>query len=539
MYYFNKKNYSYAKGSSGKYRTSLFRWEVESKITGIINGSRKKILEQTGAKTLYHKWISQSHFGFVISDYEIPEDTHWRSIIGSGHNQLFEIIEKEYYCLVLSKHLPSNTKEIQYDDDKKILILNIDYFQKFSKVITKKNFVNLFLYRFENKEVESVIRTWLIERPQKFQLILDTYNITVPDVATVLQNFKPKTLDGLTDYLRNSTAILKSKIAENYLLYQERLNHFEELINEEKEILENDESKYHTLENKIRDYIRINPWLIDFTFNDQDVKTNIHPFVDVLLVGSYLEYKKGLLIELKRPDTETIKQYRGRDAIKAGISDAISQLIHYTSEIQRKTIQEAKEEDPDLFLEGIIIIGKYMRQFLPTINQYLHNVKVKTYEEIYIDAKRRLENFKEGPQLTIEEQLLENGIIARPIGITDYTIKQVTEYSKLELQALYKKLGSTEGSKIAMPLEEEPDLEKRGVKLIEIYSVGIFQIICIEFGLCDKLKNIEKYDLISMASLIATIIPASQGTGIPIWIPVSLFSTIIAKSSLKKFCNCD
>lgn len=272
----------------------------------------------------------------------------------------------------------------------RVLIININYFKKFAKAITKKNFVNLFMYKFTDPEVEKIIRSWLIEKPDKLQIILTAKDVSISDIATLVEKYKITTLAELSDLLDNATRILKSRIEENYKLFDEKLTEFETMMNEEK--IEVDVGKKSNLENKLKKHLKENPWIIDFTYNEKDVDVKTHEFVDVLLIGSYLSYKKGLVIELKRPDTSTIKEYRDRNAITATVGNAISQLIQYTKEIYENTTKE----NTKTFFEGLIVIGNDMNDFLPYFNRFLHGISVKTYREIYEDARKRLNTFANG-----------------------------------------------------------------------------------------------------------------------------------------------
>lgn len=388
-YYYNPESKSDVKTSKGKYITWKLKDETEDDADLIlqkIQAQVKKITHES--RELQKHWNGVNTFGWIFVDYDIPEDAYW-NIIGSGHLDLFEIIRNDYSCLVLSKKMPFNMRDIE-THGYRVLIININYFKKFAKAITKKNFVNLFMYKFTDPEVEKIIRSWLIEKPDKLQIILTAKDVSISDIATLVEKYKITTLAELSDLLDNATRILKSRIEENYKLFDEKLTEFETMMNEEK--IEVDVGKKSNLENKLKKHLKENPWIIDFTYNEKDVDVKTHEFVDVLLIGSYLSYKKGLVIELKRPDTSTIKEYRDRNAITATVGNAISQLIQYTKEIYENTTKE----NTKTFFEGLIVIGNDMNDFLPYFNRFLHGISVKTYREIYEDARKRLNTFANG-----------------------------------------------------------------------------------------------------------------------------------------------
>lgn len=391
-YYYNPESKSDVIADNGKYITWRLKEETEGEANFILNRIQPHVKRITHATRVLEKhWNGVSNFGWIFVDYVIPYGTYW-NIIGTGYKDLFEIIKDSYSCLVLTKTMQYNMRDIE-TNGYRVLIINIEYFKKFSKAVTQKNFVNLFMYKFENPELEKIIRRWLIEKPDKLQLILDAKNVSISDITTLVEKYKVTNLQELSDLLDNASRILKGRIEENYRLFDEKLTEFETMMNEEKE--ESGSTSKSNLENRLKKHLKENPWIIDFTYNEKDVDEKTHPYVDVLVVGSYLGYKKGLIIELKRPDIPTIKEYRDRDAITATVGNALSQLIQYTKEI----LENTTKDEAKTFFEGLIIIGNDMNDFIPYFNQFLHNVSVKTYQEIHDDARKRLQTFANGAAL--------------------------------------------------------------------------------------------------------------------------------------------
>jgi len=388
-YYYKPEDKEDVRNSKGKFITWKLKKKTVSEADLILNEIQPYVKRITHTKKDLEKhWNGVSNFGWIFVDYEILDKAYW-NIIGAGYLDFFEIIKNVYSCLVLSKTMPFNMRDAEIRDYR-VLIINIEYFKKFAKAITKKNFVNLFMYKFTDSELEKIIRRWLIEKPDKLKLIRDAEDISISDITTLVEKFKVTNLQELSDLLDNATRILKSRIEENYKLFDAKLIEFENMMNEEKVEMEN--SKKSNLENRLKKHLKENPWIIDFTYNEKDVDEETHEHVDVLVVGSYLGYKKGLIIELKRPDVPSIKEYRGRAAITATVGNALSQLIQYTKEI----IEKPSEGNTRTFFEGLIVISNDMNDFIPYFNQFLHNVSVKTYREIHDDARKRLRTFADG-----------------------------------------------------------------------------------------------------------------------------------------------
>ncbi|MGY5147892.1 MAG: Shedu anti-phage system protein SduA domain-containing protein [Candidatus Nitrosopumilus sp. bin_7KS] len=417
-YYYDPSTKSNVTNTNGKYITSKLKSDTSSDADDVITKIGTTVKRITHSKRdLKKHWNGVTTFGWIFVDYNIPDGAYWNAI-RAGYLDLFRIIHDKFYCLVLSDSMAFNMRDVEIKGHR-VLIININYFKKFAKAITRKNFVNLFMYDFPDPEIEKIIRGWLIEKPDKLQLIMNANEVSISDVSTLIEKYQINTLDDLSNLLDNASNFLQSRIEQNYKLFDERLIEFETLIHEEKK--ENEPGKKSNLENKLKDHLKKNPWIIDFTYNEKDVDVTTHPYVDVLVVGSYLGFKKGLIIELKRPDVDIVKKYRDRAAITATIGNAISQLIQYTKEIHEKSTEEnitaPEENNPALeentpiikesksiFYEGLIVIGNDMDEFIPYFNTFLHNISVKTFQEIHDDARKRLDTFADGPSNPVDEQ---------------------------------------------------------------------------------------------------------------------------------------
>ncbi|MEM3172474.1 MAG: DUF4263 domain-containing protein, partial [Candidatus Nitrosotenuis sp.] len=310
-------------------------------------------------------------------------------------------VTSEWLRPFLQKLVEANS-EVDFDDEGPILIIDVEKFKKISQIM-KNDPASAILYAFENDEIENIfIRLWS-ESPEKFKEFQQEHIVAEKNFFTLLAQLKPDTIEELNGIIRDSTSILNKKIAENYQKFNERLEEFRRLF--EKKGLTTEENSY--LENKIKEHLHKNPWIIDLTYDSDSVDTRQHDYVDVFLVNSYFGIKKGVIIELKRPDAKTEKTYRGREAIRSAVTDAIGQLIHYTEDVLEDEIKNAKEDDPSLFVEGMIIIGNNMKEFHQVFNKYLHNVRIKSYREIYDDATKRLRTLTQGPSEESKENILE------------------------------------------------------------------------------------------------------------------------------------
>lgn len=371
--------------------TSTLQDKSKDDLTKIKNDIEKivqKITNTSNELRIY--WTSRISLGNVFADF--PKEDN-KPIIGAGQKELFRKIKDEYSYLVLTKSMLYNRREENFGSGK-FLIINLDNFKKICDAM-KNNFISMFLYKHDDEKIEKLINNWMIESPEVFRALQTGCVITNQNIANLLEYYKINTIEELSNLIRNSTGVLNRKIVEHHKLFDERLEEFRRLIDNEN-LTENEQSN---LENKLKIFIHDNPWIIDFTYNDKNIDKKTYGNVDVLLVESYLGFKKGLIIELKRPEVDPEKKYRNREAVRAVITDAISQLIHYTEDIVESEINQINKNDPSLFVEGLIIIGNDMKEFIQVFNKYLHNVKIKSYREIYLDAKRRLDTFAQGPKL--------------------------------------------------------------------------------------------------------------------------------------------
>jgi len=185
---------------------------------------------------------------------------------------------------------------------------------------------------------------------------------------------KPEGLKSLFDVVFNKSA---EEILQNYTLYENRLKEFRSLISDQT-----------SKEVKIRDFLAKNYWIFDFKYKDLATYTEKSTKVgkiDIFAYNEYLTVRKDFFLELKTPKKESaIKEYRGKPAIIAEVGNAISQLINYMEE----------EKTKNVVANGMVIVGRKKDAFVQVFNQYLNQIKIKTYEDILEDAEKRLKAFK-------------------------------------------------------------------------------------------------------------------------------------------------
>jgi hypothetical protein len=104
--------------------------------------------------------------------------------------------------------------------------------------------------------------------------------------------------------------------------------------------------------------------------------------IDISLYQDAIGIERVAIIELKRAGKEIISEaYRGpkKPVIMAEFGKALSQTIHYVE--SRRTRSRV--------IEGILIIGRKSEVkdwFIEKFNEYLHGIRVLTYDDIIENA---------------------------------------------------------------------------------------------------------------------------------------------------------
>lgn len=167
--------------------------------------------------------------------------------------------------------------------------------------------------------------------------------------------------------------------------------YFERILNQFEDKIKSDEE-----EEKVRDFVFEHIWIVDFKYfgykKTKEEETSVGD-IDLAVYQNQLGINRVILMEFKRPDEPyvTIKDHgENKPAILSKVGRAISQTIHYIEE-KKKTNQ---------FVDGIIIIGRKREHkdlFIEKFNDYLHGLKVVTFDDLLFNARKVVETFKIAP----------------------------------------------------------------------------------------------------------------------------------------------
>lgn len=107
-------------------------------------------------------WVSKSTLGAILCDYE-PEKKGM-SIVPS-QKVLFELICEDYDYVVLSISLERNLKVYKLENEKTVLIININRYETFIETFKDKfSRIKLFLYKRLTPQQEEIINGWIESR---------------------------------------------------------------------------------------------------------------------------------------------------------------------------------------------------------------------------------------------------------------------------------------------------------------------------------------------------------------------------------------
>lgn len=368
VYYFKKEEFESIKNGDA----------LKKKVKGLLGSIPTSLSLQLG-KSIESYWTSKSTFGFVLCDFQWSH-LRYQRLIGRGEKDLFNKLKDDYDFILLTKTSDKNFRQIEVEG-KKIIILNLDRFKEFISIIrNNKNTIQLFLYKFANKEQENVVRAWL-KNYEKFDEIKEEVKSeeTMEAFLSRLTQYKIKTVFDLDNLFRLGR-IASNRIPQAYEIFKETLEEFHKLIESDAK------------EAELHDILFNNLWLIDFQYLNYSKKSEEHlgtGNTDITLYNDAIGIERVSVIELKKADTEIVTdRYRGENkpVILAEVGKAISQTIHYIEELKTKKRT----------IKGIVIIGRkreFKDVFIDKFNEYLHGVEVLTYDEIYERAKVIVEVF--------------------------------------------------------------------------------------------------------------------------------------------------
>lgn len=251
-------------------------------------------------------------------------------------------------------------------DLQKILGMMIRFFQHydFAKVEDFEEILSVLIEKLEKYELKS---TRLGKLPKTMINLLKQQQITNAEEL--------KELISLTSFSEES-------LLNNIKFLEDILKEFNKKI------------KSDVGELEIRDFIYNNMWIFDFKFMGYDKiikeeETDVGD-IDISMHKSQFGISSLVIAEFKKPSTDIItEKYRGKEkpAILAEVGKAISQTIHYM-EINKKAYRS---------IEGIVIIGRkkeFKDFFLDVFNDYLHGIKIVTFDQLHDDASQYIETFK-------------------------------------------------------------------------------------------------------------------------------------------------
>ncbi len=115
-------------------------------------------------------------------------------------------------------------------------------------------------------------------------------------------------------------------------------------------------------------------------------------------------------------------------------------------------------------------------------------------------------------------------------------IKENAElYLKKTEEELYQQLGGI--YKPNSPLTATIiDTLKRGKDRFGEFQENLFNFLCVEKQICEKIKKIENLEAFSIFAMVSQELII--GNVLPTWIPIGIVSGIIVKVGIKKYCNC-
>ncbi|MCH7969356.1 MAG: DUF4263 domain-containing protein [Thaumarchaeota archaeon] len=356
--------------------------------------------------------------------------------------QLFQKVgnAKKIVDLFLDKSTPDEieieaVRELLKDPLKMKEALNIDILSQYFREHTIKNpdeftkFLDLLVTLSENHEIKNAedmqkimsmflryTQHYKIEKPEQIESminamidIFEKYDVDKPahipkiiEIAVkLLKHHKLESFEEL-EQLINLTKSSQKSLVESYPLFEKILNDFSAKINSD------------INEAEIRNFIHANLWILDFKYIGYEKKVKEKKTdagnIDISLYKDQLGRSSLVIAEFKKPDKEIIStKYRGKNkpVILAEVGKALSQTIHYM-ETQKKSYQT---------IDGIVIMGRkkdVKDEFIDIFNNYLHGLKVVTYDDLYENAKKIIAAFKPTTQKETEPEIAKK--IASDIG---------------------------------------------------------------------------------------------------------------------------
>ncbi|MCH9042275.1 MAG: hypothetical protein QQN43_06425 [Nitrosopumilus sp.] len=137
--------------------------------------------------------------------------------------------------------------------------------------------------------------------------------------------------------------------------------------------------------------------------------------------------------------------------------------------------------------------------------------------------------------LTVTYYFCGHRQIARVIN-ESIVIKENAElYLNKTEEELYQQLGGIYKPDSALTATIIDTL-KKGKDRFREHQKKLFNFLCVEKQICEKIKKFESLETLSIYGMISQEL--ITGNILPTWIPIGIVSGIIVKVGIKKYCNC-
>lgn len=361
---------SYYFQRNGRKRTK----QLEKECHNILEKVKDEIEASLGSTlTLHTVWTSIDTFALVFADND--DFKKRKKIVGKGAKQLFGIIKNDYDFIVLSNS-GDNWKPVTLMDNRRVLIINTDLFKKFLEIFSNnESKIKLFLCEL-NDDTKLVINNWWLGLEKKFER-------KTKEELTNMYALEDSNLQPLSSEMVKHD---KQRRFINYLfleqMRQKISNYYEILNNFEKDV--KDRIKKEPELNKI---LIKNPWIIDIQYEfspKPEPQETISRTVDMQVVDNLFGIDKHILVECKRPDVSTVLHRKEVRKPESKVIGAISQCI----------VEMEKFRDKKIRTTGIVIAGRSVDSDIKIFNDYIHNIKIISYEELIERARARLNFFR-------------------------------------------------------------------------------------------------------------------------------------------------
>lgn len=221
------------------------------------------------------------------------------------------------------------------------------------------------------------------------------------DEIEKLKNEKGIYREKLNELYKDLLKIKQEKLKADISIFEEDLNNFKHLIDEES-----------TKEEDIQLFLEQHPWLIGFEYlESQPRRTSQFELYDSRFDFFLQRFDTNYdIVELKKPnaklfvgsgDTETTS----RSVPQASdLAHAISQTIRYLDLVLSKREQLRAQGIDIMYPRAVIIIGRTKNNIdkkrLNSLVSYLHGIEIRSYDDIIDKAKTVIDHLINKPEYT-------------------------------------------------------------------------------------------------------------------------------------------